>query len=1012
MGKQVCCEAAINRPSPTNQRNDGCCAREPFYSGAEACCNPSEHTDVSGGGQIDVNGSTLYMGTARGNDPSHYEWDTRNLVIDAMDKTMHTKCCGTGQIASYNVNWQRCCNTQLGRATPTGRSLDNTGGTTFTEFFKDADGNDRPMHDYQRLDDGTIGHTTSPEFHCCGTPENAVAAGTEGTVVIDNATEYNSTHRVCCDPTNNYPSPRDDLNDQCCGEGPTRNMKIGTQMCCNFATATHAMLDKNDTFPDQACNTGDCQWTAHQTTLDGLTQTAYLVTTLVEPFTHTSDGKVAGPAPRSGAEAIDAAVRRKLWKEKPYSYRRNNFGPLPADLPLETGTDERDYVWEDGQWHNFTKLDALGNVFLDGDMTFSQKVADYFTDADRDAWITGYGLYLNKSSTTKDIFFPGIGVPEVRTRIDDIYPKDQCCDTHFFQSARQACCGASASAAATELYGQSTCCETILNGTKGGTPTANAMAFNPTVQMCCDGFASRETQTRRGPDYLGEFGHQGFRIFGRSRDWPSGLADIGAIQSSAEVTHVTWGANYECCPPWSGRRTSPNADPELNQFHRDFESRAYRSDRDFCCWSGNATYEFDSVGRLAYHSGVEYSGVTYSASDDQFMTGHATGVADGGFTGSTVDTTVVNIRDNAKFDQDSYSYFYRPDALGVSVFLGHRKCRALSEDGVAFGDGSVAQDYPQRRAGGLPTITANQPQVGCCRTNEVCCDDKNYPGNNGFNSNANTKELGFATNGLCANATSTSQIELTCFYGVSISVAYDAAFTNTHSRQIRYAFPKAFGFEVLHSALLNTARMQLISDYMLHKSLAQHVDKWALRYLAGSSYTAFQKKNGPPTATPIDVDLMQDIVYNSSYPNVTVDYEYEPPGASETTAHVFIDSYDFNWLLDWRLYRTQLVSNGSVPEEYQVQGWQVRQLVGMRLTQAQLQDHGFAGQVEYVKTGEDMHMVSMQHGLNSECSAGAYGAIYYRAKNGTSHEFDVNGTLIQPSVPTHSALEAQTQNEY
>ena len=65
------------------------------------------------------------------------------------------------------------------------------------------------------------------------------------------------------------------------------------------------------------------------------------------------------------------------------------------------------------------------------------------------------------------------------------------------------------------------------------------------------------------------------------------------------------------------------------------------------------------------------------------MTGHSTGIADGGFTGSTISVPHQNVRDNTAFDQYSYSYFYRPDALGVSVFLGHRKCRALSEDGVA-----------------------------------------------------------------------------------------------------------------------------------------------------------------------------------------------------------------------------------------------------------------------------------------------------------------------------------------
>lgn len=155
-------------------------------------------------------------------------------------------------------------------------------------------------------------------------------------------------------------------------------------------------------------------------------------------------------------------MRRKLWKEKPFSYRRNNFGPLPeVGFSLMAGTSERDYVWEDGEWTNFTKLDGLGNIFLDGDMTFLQKKADYFTAADKDAWVHDYGLYLNKSSTTKDIFFPGIGVQAVRTKILDIYPKDQCCATHFFQSARQACCGAAATSAAIELYGQSTCCETI-----------------------------------------------------------------------------------------------------------------------------------------------------------------------------------------------------------------------------------------------------------------------------------------------------------------------------------------------------------------------------------------------------------------------------------------------------------------------------------------------------------------------------------------------------------------------
>lgn len=66
------------------------------------------------------------------------------------------------------------------------------------------------------------------------------------------------------------------------------------------------------------------------------------------------------------------------------------------------------------------------------------------------------------------------------------------------------------------------------------------------------------------------------------------------------------------------------------------------------------------------------------------------------------------------------------------------------------------------------------------------------------------------------------------------------------------------------------------------------------------------------------------------------------------------------------------------PEAYKLTGVVVRQLVEMRLTQAQLQDHGFAGQVEYVKNGENIHMVSMQQGSNSECAAGAYEAIYYR----------------------------------
>lgn len=33
MGKQACCDRAINRPSPTNQRNDACCGREHYYSG-------------------------------------------------------------------------------------------------------------------------------------------------------------------------------------------------------------------------------------------------------------------------------------------------------------------------------------------------------------------------------------------------------------------------------------------------------------------------------------------------------------------------------------------------------------------------------------------------------------------------------------------------------------------------------------------------------------------------------------------------------------------------------------------------------------------------------------------------------------------------------------------------------------------------------------------------------------------------------------------------------------------
>jgi hypothetical protein len=61
--------------------------------------------------------------------------------------------------------------------------------------------------------------------------------------------------------------------------------------------------------------------------------------------------------------------------------------------------------------------------------------------------------------------------------------------------------------------------------------------------------------------------------------------------------------------------------------------------------------------------------------------------------------------------------------------------------------------------------------------------------------------------------------------------------------------------------------MQRVSDYRLHKTLAQHTDKWQLRYLAGSKYDS-----------PIDIALMEDIVYNSSYTNISIDYEFTPPG--------------------------------------------------------------------------------------------------------------------------------------
>jgi hypothetical protein len=282
------------------------------------------------------------------------------------------------------------------------------------------------------------------------------------------------------------------------------------------------------------------------------------VTEEVTPLTHTNDGKVAGPAPRDGEEAILAAVRRKLWKEKPYDFRRNNFGPLSEAL-LDTGSymqtnalTARDFVWVDGKWTNFTRLDALGNIYLDGDMTFTQKLVDYFTQEDKDTWVTDYGQYLNQSSLTRDIFAPGIAVSEVKNKILGIYPKDSCCGTHFYKASLQACCGAQAVTAAIELYDQSDCCETIKNGTRNqGTPTADAQAFNPNVQMCCDGYADGlSTQRQRGPSYMGELGHQGFRLFGRSNAWPSSVIDLKATVSSAEITHITWGTNYECCPPW------------------------------------------------------------------------------------------------------------------------------------------------------------------------------------------------------------------------------------------------------------------------------------------------------------------------------------------------------------------------------------------------------------------------------------------------------------------------------
>ena len=309
----------------------------------------------------------------------------------------------------------------------------------------------------------------------------------------------------------------------------------------------------------------------------------------------------------------------------------------------------------------------------------------------------------------------------------------------------------------------------------------------------------------------------------------------------------------------------------------------------------------------------------------------------------------------------------------------------------------------------------------------MCCDNSNTPGNsNGFNWNANTGTTGFSTNGLCANATTTSQIELTCYYGVPISVAYHQSFSVVQAKQIRYAFPKLFGYELLHSALLDLQRMRRVSDYTMHKSLAQYVDKWALRYLAGSNYWS-----------PIDISLMQDIIYNSSYPNPEATADFEPIGCSGDACleHLFINSYDFNWLLDLRLYRTQLVNNGSLPADPSfsdiraddwsynhqtasvINGDRLRQLVKMRLTQVQLQDHGFAGQVEYVKTGEDLHMVSMQQGLNSECGSGAYSGIYYRAKQNLTHVYNASTNVSDleaatAAVGTPSAVELVTRNNY
>jgi hypothetical protein len=246
------------------------------------------------------------------------------------------------------------------------------------------------------------------------------------------------------------------------------------------------------------------------------------------------------------------------------------------------------------------------------------------------------------------------------------------------------------------------------------------------------------------------------------------------------------------------------------------------------------------------------------------------------------------------------------------------------------------------------------------------------------------------------------------------------------AKQIRYAFPKLFGYELLHSALLDLQRMRRVSDYTMHKSLAQYVDKWALRYLAGSNYWS-----------PIDVSLMQDIIYNSSYPDPGATDDFEPTSCSGAACleHLFINSYDFNWLLDLRLYRTQLVNNGSLPADASfsdiraddwsyshqtasvINGDRLRQLGKMRLTQVQLQDHGFSGQVEYVKTGEDLHMVSMEQGLNSECGSGAYGGIYYRAKQNLTHVYNASTNISDleaaaAAVSTPTAVELTTRNEY